>query len=474
MPSPGRPNLLVFLTDDHAAWAARCYGSRELETPCLDELAREGLRATRAFTPNPVCSPGRACFFTGRLPSQHGIHDWLQESPERPRDWLAGEVTLPQLLQAHGYRTGLVGKWHCGNSHLPQPGFDHWFSYERGQYPHVGRHHFIEDGRRVEWHGRQAELLADKAAAFIARDDGRPFFLCVGFVDTHSPFCDQPEDLVARYAQATFADIPTEDAATPGWVRFGTPRDEDRRRRWLAHYYAAVSLIDRQVGRVLAALRARGIEQETLVVYTSDHGHMNGHHGLYTKGNATVPQNLYDESIRVPLLARWPGRLPAARTLDVPVDHCDLFQTLLDAARCPVPRGIDYPGASFLPQLEGRSQPWRDAQFCEYGNARMIRTEAWKYIQRLAPHAHDYGDELYDLASDPRETVNRIANPGLASTVASLRERLEAHFRRHEVPDRSGRNILALPAQNAWEPWRLTRPAHTPPEGSEWAVLDRF
>lgn len=474
MSSLPRPNVLVFLTDDHAAWAAGCYGNRELYTPHLDGLARDGMRATRAFTPNPVCSPARACFFTGRLPSQHGIHDWLQESPRSPRDWLRNETTLPQLLQGHGYRTGLVGKWHCGNSHLPQPGFDYWFGYADGQYPHFGRHRFVENGQPVEWEGRQAEHLADRASAFIRQSDRRPFFLCVGMVDTHSPFCDQPATWISRYADATFADIPDETAHTPGWIRFGRPADEARRRRWLTQYYAAVSTLDQQVGRILGTLEASGCAEDTLVIYTSDHGHMNGHHGLYTKGNATVPQNLLDESILVPLLTRWPGRIPAGQTLDAPVDHCDLFQTVLDAAGCMPPSGIHYPGSSYLRLLEGRSLAWRDRQFCEYGNARMIRTEDWKYLQRLAPHHDLYGDELYDLRSDPRETLNRIHDPECAGTASELRAAIEEYFQRHEDPDHSGRNILSLPPQNAGEPWRLDRPASTPPEGTDWSVLDRF
>lgn len=469
-----RPNIVVLMTDDHAAWAASCYGNRELVTPHLDALARDGVRATNAFTPNPVCSPARACFFTGRFPSQHGIHDWLQENPAEPHDWLAGEITLPQRLQRAGYRTGLVGKWHCGNSHQPQPGFDFWLGYADGQYPHFGEQNLICNGEPETFHGHQSPYLTSRALDFINdSDNDRPFFLFLGLVDTHSPFADHPDERVARYRDATFEDLPRETYRGPGWIKFGDPPDETRRWEWAAQYYSAVATIDEQLGRVTAALAARGQLDNTLVVYTSDHGHLNGHHGLYTKGNATVPQNFYDESIQVPLLLHHPASIPAGIRLEQPVDHCDLHDTLCDYAGIP---GSDTgPGQSFRPLLDAAdAAAWRSSQICEYGNARMIRTSHWKYIQRLAPHADTFGDELYDLAADPRETTNLMADPAHRECVAELRTQLETFFTRYEEPARSGRTVSQQPPQNSGEPWRLPPPKQTDPAGTDWRVLDHF
>lgn len=471
--APKPPNLVVIMADDHAAWAAGCYGHASVRTPSMDYLAGAGARCAQAYTPNPVCSPARACFFTGRLPSQHGIHDWLQEDPAQSRDWLENETTLPALLQRAGYKTGLVGKWHCGNSHRIQPGFDSWFGYRHGQYPHFGYQRFNDQGRSVDWHGRQAPYLADRAVDFIrSQSAAQPFFLFLGLVDTHSPFTGHPERLAAAYrADPRLGEAEQEPPPDHGWIRFGVPPTPEQRHEWFVQYCAATSLIDEQIGRVLDALEGLGQLDRTLMVYTSDHGHMNGQHGLYTKGNASVPQNFYEESIRVPLLLRHPEFIPARTVLHQPVDHCDLFQTLLDYAGALTPSDRNYPGRSFRPCLTQPDAPWRSVQFCEYGNARMVRTATHKLIVRYAPHAADFGDELYDLIADPRERCNRLRDPACAGLVAGLRNLLESHFSQYEITDRSGRDILARPIHNASEPWRLERPVSCPPEGTDWRVL---
>lgn len=453
-------NILVFLTDDHGAWASRPYGNSEVETPTLDFLAKTGTRYQNAFTPSPVCSPARACFFTGKLPSQHGIHDWIQETANPGTAWLdRNEKNLGQYLQGAGYQTALVGKWHCGQSQLPQKGFDKWFSYTRGQYPHFGKQFFSDQGRPVERYGHQSALLADEAISFLkTRSGDKPFFLFVGLVDTHSPFSHHPERLVSRYRNARFSDIPNDRLSLPIGMRPRTdflPKTQEEGREWLAQYYAAVSHIDEQMGRVVDQLETLGVLDETLLVYTSDHGHMNGHHGIYTKGNGTLPQNFYDESIRVPLFIRAPGLFPAGRTETAFVDHLDLFQTLAAAGGAFL-NDKSFPGKSFLPgPPEPSLESWREAQFCEYGNARMIRTARYKLIRRFAPHAPGSPDELYDLAEDSRETVNRIGDPVLAAIQKDLSERLEQHFTRFEIPERSGTKILDLPVHNPWEPWRM-------------------
>jgi choline-sulfatase len=450
------PNILVFLTDDHAQWAARCYGNSELVTPTFDFLAATGARMQNAYTPCPVCSPARASFWTGMTPSQHGIHDWIQE-PVHPKAYLEGQETLAQVLQKAGYQTGFVGKWHCGQSWVKQPGFDYYLGENKEQYPHKGKCLFRENNIPVEYTGQRSAFVTQKACDYLEqRDQKQPFFLFVGYVDTHSPFKDHPERWEKYYETAKFSDIPKESykgnaTRLPGLL----PKDPKEQRRRLIEYYASVSYIDEQVGQVLDKLSAQGDLDNTLIVYTSDHGHMNGHHGLYYKGNATSPQNFYEESIKVPCLLRWPGHVPAASVHTEFVDHCDLHQTLREAAGLSPQENVKSPGMSYLRLLPVIERLWRGAQFCEYGNARMVRTDAWKLIVRYAPHdaLNGFGDELYDMKNDPRETKNVIKTKKNAAILAELRERLDAHFSVYENPLRSGKNVATQPPFNPNMPW---------------------
>ena len=379
-----RPNILVFQTDDHGQWAANCYGTRDLHSPNMDRLAETGVRMTRAFTPSPVCSPARASFFTGRFPSQHGIHDWINESDESIH--INDQTNIAQLFQAGGYETALFGKWHCGHSREPAPGFDRWFSFYDLQYPHCGTQRFSYDGDLVMEEGHQSPFITDRAVEFLdSRATNRPFFMTVGYVNTHSPFSDQPERFAQRYRHESLEGVPVEPFSDiHGSAFMPVPTDRDQQHEQLVQYYAAVSTIDEQIGVIMDELERTGQLHNTLIVYTSDHGHMCGHHGLWCKGNATTPQNFLDESIMVPCLLSWPARLPQGVVSDAFVDHCDLFATVLDAAECGTPDEINSPGQSYLPLITARQAQWhRQAQVCEYGNARMIRDQQYKLIRRF-------------------------------------------------------------------------------------------
>lgn len=453
-----RPNILVVMIDDHGQWATGCYGNRELHTPTLDYLARTGTRFANAFTPTPVCSPARASFFTGRLPSQHGIHDYLAERmPEiGERDWLADETTLPQLLSAAGYQTALSGKWHCGRGAHPQPGFDTWFSLGPAQGNHTGPHTYYDGDTPVTMRGYKAEITTDHALRFLhTRDDTRPFFLFVGYIATHSPWAGHPERLVARYRDCTFDDIPA-DTAYP----FGRHAGEGAKlltdaaqRAAKAEYYAAVSVVDEQVGRLLDALDTAGTRDNTLVVYTADHGLNCGQHGVWGKGNGTRPLNMLEESIRVPLILNRPD-LFAGQVRAEFVNHCDLFSTLCDVGGVEISKADAdtrrYPSRSFAPLLFGGVIPDRDAVFGEYGNLRMIRTRVHKLIQRYP----DGPCELFDLIIDPRETVNLFDDAAHQACLQQLATRLDAHFARYQDPVKSGLNVCALPVHNPMEAWR--------------------
>lgn len=463
------PNILLILADDHGQWATGCYGNREVRTPNLDYLAVSGVKFDNAFTPCPVCSPARASLVTGRIPSQHGVHDFLAEDGTfTDYHWLANEILLSQLLQRQDYQTALIGKWHCTvDGHVPQPGFDHWVSYDvrargwRNQYEHQGLIDIAKQGQTNTIRGFQSQWLTEEALTFLHhREQARPFFLVLSLVDTHFPFAGQPERLVQHYhhPERLHADIPPDERSHLALEKVITlPVDHHEQ---VAQYYAGVSMIDHQVGTVLDYLAGQGILDHTVVIYTSDHGHMNGQHGLYGKGNATIPQNFYEESIRVPLLLHWPDGVIQPQVVVEPVDHCDLFATLLDAAgvRLSVAETaqINSPGATFLPLVQGKTQRWRTYQCCEYGNARMITDLRYKLVRRYPPHAGQYPDEWFDLAADPRETTNLIADPSYAGEIQRLGEQLASFYDRYAEPARDGRAVLTLPMHNRFEPWRAT------------------
>lgn len=466
------PNIVVLLTDDHGQWAAGCYGNREIHTPGLDHLAAHGVRFRNAMTPTPVCSPARATFWTGLYPSQHGIHDYLGPGSYRDGPWIESEVQLGELLSDAGYRCGFFGKWHCGTPEETRPGFEEWFCIGRRTGPHAGEQHYIHNGRRIAERGYQARITTDAALRFIrdaASGEGRegpvstgpgeeapassvrPFFAFVGLVATHSPYSDHPSRLVESYRSAQFDDIPR-DSVHP----FGRPTGEGRNaakdwRKRQIQYYAAVSEIDEQLGRIVDALDEMGELSNTLVVYTADHGLNVGHHGLFGKGNATRPLNMLEESIRVPLIfGGWEG-LFGHQVRSEMTDHADLFLTLAEVAGAKLPAS-DYPGRSFLPLLtRAASIPgWKRVQFGEYGDLRMARSHGCKLIRRNGRGA----DQLFDLETDPRETQNVIGDPSYRADVAALDHALANAFDAMADSPKNGLNVASLRAHNDVEAWR--------------------
>ncbi len=463
-PEPARPNILLVVTDDQGHWACGPCGSAEIETPTMDLLAATGVWFANASSPSPVCSPARASLLTGRLPSQHGIHDFLSETGSDEHDWLAGEILLPELLREAGYFTSLVGKWHLSGSGRPPAGvFDRWLSYDVGaegwqnQYLHRGRVHLLDNGEAVTVDGFQTAELTRWAIEIIEhRSDDRPFFMLFAPTETHAPFDGHPDEWVDRYRSVSFADIPRGESSAlpPNGAASLLPDDPTE---MLAQYYAAVSAQDAWIGELLTALDDAGLVDDTLVIVTSDHGHMNGQHGLVGKANATLPQNLYEEVVRVPLVMRWPARLPEGAATDLFVDHLDLFATVLDAAGIELDDAtrerISSPGRSLLQLFGGSAVEWRRYRFAEHGNARMVADRRWKLVRRYPPVDPSFGDELYDLETDPRETTNLIGVPGYQYRPVKLEAVLDEHFGRYEDPGKSGTRIMEQLPANGREPW---------------------
>lgn len=454
-----RPNIVWFVSDDHAPWSLQCYGNRALRTPGFDWLARHGTVFDNAFTPCPVCSPGRACLMTGRTPSLVGIHDWLEEADPGigSIDWLARETTLPQLLHAAGYHTALSGKWHLGQSHRTPRGFVRSFGLPGAQGGHNESYEYHLDGQRLRLAGNKSRHITDHALAFLAEAPAeQPFFLNIGYIATHSPYEASAHDPAAVRAVG-----PVELGDYPVYVPHPWRKDEgfdydchmgqDIVSRQTG-YYAAVHEIDRELARVIDWLRDHGKLDSTLLVYVSDHGCAIGHHGFWGKGNSTRPLNMYDVSLRVPLLIAGCGVAPGARVAHC-VDHYDLFRALVEWAGARLPDGAagTYPGRSLAALATGACGGWCDTRYGEYGDLRMIRTREFKFVKRYPEGPHD----LFDLRADPGETLNLCGLPSHEGIRAILERELEEWYERYQDPARSGLNVKQLPRHNvASEAWR--------------------
>jgi len=451
------PNILLFLTDDHAQWALGCYGNSEIRTPALDYLAKSGVRFANAFTPTPVCSPARACLHTGRLASQHGVHDYLASAdPDiNARNWLAGHPTLAQILQSHGYQTGQIGKWHIGQDEFPQPGYDDWFTLGRG-YPiiHQGPHEYGFEGEHTEIPGRITHTVEQRAVQFLEKQSqDKPFFMSVGFYATHSPWKGQAEWLAESYRACSFKDVPYQESYPFGVQNLeSTDTTRNDPTEALAQYYAAVSEIDTAVGRLIDTLEASGQLENTIIIYTSDHGLNCGQHGIWGKGNGTLPLNMVEESVRIPLIVSHPAQFSAGAEGEAFVDHLDTFQTILACA------GVDlaefdegYPGRSYVPMLSDQ-QPadWRQHQICEYGPVRMISDGRFKLIQRGPGEQNQF----FDLQTDPREMTDLFNDPTHQSKMGELTQHLEQYFETYASAEYDGRLGAALPQTNFTEAWR--------------------
>ena len=447
-----KPNILLFLTDDHGAWASGCYGNREIQTPTLDALAAEGTRFRHAFTPSPVCSPARACLLSGKLPSQVGIHDWLQEWEPAigDRDWLGNTRTLFDILSTAGYHCGLSGKWHLGQSHTSPRGAAYHFGLPGWQGNHNGAYDYARNGEIVTLDGNKSRHITDHAIDFLeAAPANQPFFLNIGYIATHSPYRQQTHDprQTAKYAGCPFDAIP--DWRAHAWAKNeggGNHLNQEELRDRYIGYYAAASEIDDNIARVISALTRRGLRENTIIIYTSDHGCALGHHGFFGKGNSTRPLNMYETSLRVPLIIAGAGLLP--QVADQYVDHCDTFHTICALAGATPPAGDGFAGISYAPLLQGERIPWDDTRFGEYGDLRMIRDACWKLVWRYPAGPHD----LYDLSLDPAERENVFAaRPEIA---ARYKARLDAFFANHEREALSGLRVKQLPKHNYKEAWR--------------------
>lgn len=448
-----RPNIVVVVVDDLRWDEFGAAGHPYLETPNIDRLATEGALFVNSFHAVPLCSPNRATLLTGQFPSRHGIIDNVSRS-------LASHqlLTFPRALQSSGYRTAFLGKWHMGNDPSPRPGFDYWVGLP-GQGRSVNPE-FYEDGRLHVVPGYTTDLLTDRAIVFIQREREQPFLVYLAHKAVHPDVVqrddgslDLESDLgyvpaprhLGRYDSrqfprrpsqaATLADLQGKPAVQhalanlPTWSDAGhadhliSPRTDEITIRRRAEMILAV---DEGLGRIMATLDSLGALDNTVIVLSSDNGFFFGEHGLTSERR--LP---YEESIRNPLLIRYPPRVaagsrPAGLALTV-----DLAPTMLELANAPI--GSHIQGRSLVPLFGGTPAGWRKSvlvEFYTYENPfphlmdmdyRALRTDRYKYIHWIKfPEM----DELYDLSSDSLELRNLARDPGMASLKARLKAEL--------------------------------------------------
>ncbi len=426
---PPRPNIISIVTDDQAPWSLGVYGNRESRTPHTDRLAAEGARFTNAFSVTPVCSPSRATFLTGRYGAEFGITDWIHPDEDAAGVGLpSGTVTWPLVLQKAGYVTGLIGKWHLGgkaDNHPTRMGLTHFVGLLGGGGPTMNPTWEV-DGKPTKLEGPASDLIVDHGLKFVERNKDRPFALLLHFREPHLPYTPMPA--------ADTAPFRTLDPTLPP-LPAGV--DVNQLKKWTREYYGAVHAVDRNLGRLLARLKELGLADKTIVMLTSDHGYMIGHHGLHTKGNAMWvaggvegPRrpNMFDLSLRVPLIIRWPGVVEPGKVFHETVSNLDTFATVLGMLGVPIPAGVTQRGADVSPLLRGQTIPQREAFFGQYdlhnnGLAfmRMIRTSRYKLVRHL--FTHDL-DELYDIEADPGEMRNLYRSKDHAKTRDELEGKL--------------------------------------------------
>ncbi|MFB6295806.1 MAG: sulfatase-like hydrolase/transferase [Halobacteriales archaeon] len=325
-------NVVFVLTDDQGPWAAGCYGNDEIHTPNIDRLADEGIRFENFFCASPVCSPSRASFLTGEIPSQHGVHDWIRDGNVPPGEgyrkgydeeadeeawppavaYLEDRTGYTEVLAEHGYESAMSGKWHLGDSTTPQQGFDHWFVHQKGGGPYYDAP-VVRDGELEREPGYITDAITDEALGFLDAM-AEPFYLSVHYTAPHSPWTEDgearnqhPEEITELYDDCPFKSCPQEPTHPDAT---GLTHGNMGNHESLKGYFAAVTAMDRQVGRILDRLEEMGVREDTLVVVTSDNGFSCGHHGFWGKGNGTFPLNMYENSVTVPFIASHPGTIP--------------------------------------------------------------------------------------------------------------------------------------------------------------------
>ena len=470
-----RPNIVFIFTDDHAAHALSCYGSRINKTPHLDRIAREGMLFRNSFCTNSICAPSRAVILTGKHSHLNGVID-------NRRRFDGSQQTFPKLLRKAGYQTAIVGKWHLKTS---PTGFDFW-DVLIGQGPYYNPP-MIRNGRRMKHIGYTTDIITDIALDFLEnkRDKTRPFMLMYQHKAPHRNWqpgpkhlamyddvtIPEPENLfddysgrgtaartqdmsIARTMNANDLKLTPPRNFTPEqlktWNAAYGPKNEAYRKaglkgkplvrwkyqRYIKDYLRCIASVDDNVGRILDFLDRSDLAKNTVVIYTSDQGFYLGDHGWFDK------RFMYEESYRMPLMVRWPGRIkPGSVNTDL-VSNLDFAETFLELAGAEIPGAMQ--GHSLVPLLTGKTPAnWRRSLYYQYyefpGPHSVRRHFGVRTARHKLIHYYNLGEwELFDLKNDPREMRSVYDDPKYSKVVRELTAEIARLQKQHAVPDDRG------------------------------------
>ena len=457
-----RPNIIFIMSDDHASHAISCYGSKINKTPNFDRIAKEGMRFTNSFCTNSICAPCRAVILTGKYSHINGVKD-------NALTFDGSQQTFPKLLQQAGYETAMIGKWHLKTD---PTGFDYWNILPgQGLYYNPA---MIEMGQRKNYVGYVTDIITDQALNWIKNRTGdKPFCLMYHHKAPHREWepgpkyltlyddvtMPEPENLFDDYSNrgraAKEQDMSIEKTMTDRDLKLVTPKNftpEQKKlwdaaygpkneafrkanlqgkdlvrwkyQRYIKDYLRCIASVDENVGRVLDYLDESGLAKDTVVIYTSDQGFYLGDHGWFDK------RFMYEESLRMPLLVRYPGEIKAGSVNDDIVLNLDFASTFLDFAGAPIP--ADLQGVSLRKVLQGKTpRDWRTSMYYHYYEYPAVHSVKRHYGVRTKRYKliHFYHDidewELYDLQKDPKEMKNVLNDPAYTGIVKELKAELE-------------------------------------------------
>jgi arylsulfatase A-like enzyme len=392
-----KPNIVLIVSDDQGYHDLGCYGGKQVKTPHLDALAKEGVRATEFYVTWPACTPSRGSLLTGRYPQRNGLYDMIRNdqvnyghkfteeeyalSPEMTLGLDRREVLISQVLKKAGYATGVVGKWDSGRAKRflpPRRGFDFFYGFantgiDYWTHERYGIPSMFRGLKRIKEEGYATDLFRREAVRFIERNKDRPFFLYVPFNAPHaaSNFTKNDRYQVPEKYLKRFPDLDPKARKTK--------------------YLAMIACMDDAIGEILATLDKHGLKEDTLVIFFSD----NGGGGIANNGPLRGRKaQMFEGGIRVPFLARWPGKLPAGKVTGEFLSSLEVFPTLVNVAGAKAPEGVILDGFDMLPVLRGEAKSRREEMFWQRRSDKAARVGKYKWVDSKA------GKGLFDLSRD--------------------------------------------------------------------------